>query len=270
MALTAIACGTTNLEGEPDVSDTTILDTIPTDPTDTASDDTHAPDVPDADDPTPEEPTAPCEEEIAAIAAELGGSDSWSCTAVVRLDYLTYELIGYQFICGEHTTVTEEDAHWAVYADTCLDWEYDEVLHEPDPDDVFVFIEYPSDMGCVGVVSADTGLTVFGASIVWMGTGWIMHPDPDEWQEPAGLGSGCPWTSEIPIASAFDLVSEDEWTDDMVDEAADVVRDTALPAAFERAGSVYHAVVLRYPRSVGEFVPERAEWIVLVNGGVPM
>ena len=49
--------------------------------------------------------------------------------------------------------------------------------------------------------------------------------------------------------------------------AVAVVGQTAVPAAFVTGGYNFDIVVLRYPRSVGEFNPDTAEWIVLWNGG---
>jgi hypothetical protein len=52
-----------------------------------------------------------------------------------------------------------------------------------------------------------------------------------------------------------------------VNKVLGIVKQTAIPAAMWSGGKVHDAVVLRYPRSVGMFDPNTAEWIALINGG---
>jgi hypothetical protein len=67
---------------------------------------------------------------------------------------------------------------------------------------------------------------------------------------------------------AYDLVDGSTTIDpNTLDLVVAAVADTAVPAAMWQGGYVFETVVLRYPRSVGVFDPNSAEWVVLVNGG---
>jgi hypothetical protein len=257
LLVAVVGCGTTGLAGQPDVTETT---------------DTHdiIPDILEATDPTFEDPPIPCEEEIAALADELGGSDSVACSVVVRLDYYSYELLGYEIICGVHTSVTETDARDVAVSETCIsDHDSAELLLYPGGTRFgYCLYEAPTDFGCVAVICSNTGQLLFGASIVWAGTGNIEWPSV--WRDPNELGSDCYIPGHLDSTLVRDLVFEVDLTIEEFGPAIDEVGLTAIPAAFERAsGEIYNSLVLRYPRSVGVFNPETAEWIVIVNGGVP-
>ncbi len=205
-----------------------------------------------------------CADEIEALAEEMY-ADIGTCTAVLRLDYQTYDLLGYQLFCGSYTSLTESEARKVAQAATGYGAEA-LMLNAPDPEDEWVFYQPPGDFGGVGVVSARNGLAVFGGSIVWMGDGDITYPL--EWRSPETLGSGCDPAGGIPRARGYDLVSGGTALDPAeIDAALDVVLDTAIPGAFWEKGYVFDAVVLSYPRTMGAFNPATAEWIVMVNGG---
>jgi hypothetical protein len=183
---------------------------------------------------------------------------------VVRLDYTTKAILGYRILCGSYAQTTEDEARATAQADTG----YGAVgtfLSGPAPEDEFVFYESPGDFGGVGAVSARSGISVFGGSIVWDGQGDITYPAA--WQPAAELGAGCMPPASPPPSRGFDLSTGGILPQAEVDAATLAVWDTALPEGLWELGYVFDAVVLLYPRSVGEFNPTTAEWIVLVNSG---
>ncbi len=208
-------------------------------------------------------PTEDCTDEINALAKEMYEKIG-SCTAVVRLDYQSYELLSYQLFCGPYTSLDEKQAREIAERDTGYGLD-GLMLNPPAPEDEWVFYEPPGDFGGVGVVSARNGLSVFGGSIIWMGTGDITYPT--YWRPSEELGSECDPAGGIPRAHGYDLVSGGELSEAQVEQALEVVLDTAIPGAMWQGGYVFDAVVMSYPRSVGAFNPDTAEWIVMVNGG---
>jgi hypothetical protein len=205
-----------------------------------------------------------CASEIAALQKEIYKTPAQSCTAVVRLDHDTLALKGFELICGKYAKVTEAQARATAYTDSGYG-QGGKMVNAANPADEYVFYEAPGDFGGCASVSARTGLTVFGASIIWMGTGKITYPKT--WRAASQLGSNCPAAGGIPKSQGYDLVQGGALQKADVDKAVAVVLKTAVPAAFWKGGYVFDAVVLRYPRSVGAFDPTTAEWIVLVNGG---
>jgi hypothetical protein len=205
----------------------------------------------------------PCAGLISALAAELYASQG-ACTLVVRLDYTTRAPLGYQVFCGPYAGVDEASARVTAQADTGYG-AGGTMLNEDAPADAFVFYVAPGDFGGAAAVSKSTGLTAFGGSIVWDGTGDITYPA--SWRGVADLGADCSESGGIHTARGWDLVNGTALDDASVQAALDVVRHTAVPGAFWTGGYVFDAVVLLYPRSVGLFNPDTAEWIVMVNGG---
>lgn len=198
------------------------------------------------------------------IATETGGVVA--CTTVVRLDHETLVGLGYEIVCGPYASVDEATARATAQADTGFGTA-GQLLSGPTPADAWVFYEPPGDFGGVGVVSARTGRSLFGGSIVWDGAGELTYPET--WRPISGLGLAC--TPEVnalpPMARGFDLVSGQSLAPDLVGAALDVVWSSALPDGLWQGGYVFDAVVLRYPRSVGALDPSTAEWIVLVGSG---
>ncbi len=243
-------CSGCGPESNPSSTDTLVS----AEPPDAGPPDTGPPDL------GPSVPSS-CAEAAEALSAVLYASEG-ACTVAVRLAYETREPLGYQVLCGPRREVSEEAARATGEADTGVVGE--RALHPESPEDAFVFVDPPSDFGGVAVVHARTGLTDFGGGIVWSGTGEITHPE--SWREPNALLEGCAADFDVP-ARGYDLVGLTALEQEEVEAALEVVRDTAIGAAFARGGSLFDAVVLRYPRRVGVFIPSRAEWIVLLHGG---
>lgn len=209
-------------------------------------------------------PAAGCSEAIYALASALYAYSD-ACTAVVRLDYQSRTILGYQLVCGRYRGVTTADAEATAAMDTGFGATGIMVLSPDPPEDEFVFYQPPGDFGGVAAVSADTGLSVFGGGIVWNGAGDITYPNV--WHPAGELGKACDGAGGIPSGRGYDLVRGLTLGSADIEAALDVVRQTAVPAAMWEAGYVFDAVVLAYPRTVGAFDPATAEWIVLVNGG---
>lgn len=202
-----------------------------------------------------------CQQAIDAVAAQV---TDLACTAVVRIRYTDKSLLGYQLLCGGITSLDEAKASAVSQADTGFGLGGGS-LGGPNPDDVFVFYEPPMDFGGAGVVSAISGRSVFGGSIVWMGNGEITWPQTP-WLPPDKLGGAECSVQMWPKWRGFDLVQDGAaYTDAEAQIALHIAWNTALPAGMFAKQSVVNANVLLYGRGVGMFNPVTAEWIVLLN-----
>ncbi len=230
---------------------------------DAAIDDDDA--VIDDDDAGDDDDSAPvtCADATAALAVEMY-AEIGACTATVRLDHESLEILGFALLCGPYSYADEATARATAQLDTGYG-QGGTLLGPGNPEDQYVFWEAPGDFGGAAVVSVRTGLTSFGGSIVWDGMGAITYPT--SWRSPAELASGCPAVTPTNITTGYDLVTGGALVAGDVAAALAVVEDTALPAAFWQGGYVFDAVVVRYPPSVGVFDPGVAEWIVLLDGG---
>ena len=206
---------------------------------------------------------ASCEEKSQALGEELF-LDQGSCTATIRLDYQSLEVLGYQLFCGAYTSIDEATAREAAQLATGYG-EAGQSLGGESPEGAYVFYEAPGDFGGVGAVSARTGLAVFGGSIVWDGAGDLTYPA--QWRGAESLGSGCDPEGAIPSALGYDLAQGGEVAEADMSRVLAEVQQTAIIDAMWSRGSIFEAVVLLYPRSVGVFNPESAEWVILLNGG---
>jgi hypothetical protein len=206
---------------------------------------------------------ADCTDLVDAISQKTSGAGV-TCSSVVRLDYETSAILGYAIFCGPYTSVDEGTARATAQADTGFGqsgW----FLSGPTPEDEYVFEQPAGDFGGASAVSALSGLTVFGGSIVWGGAGAITYPS--SWGPAQDLGSRCPAPAPAPPARGFNLDSGNALSMAEVDSALAVVWQTALAGGLWKNAYVFDAVVLLYPPSVGAFDPTTAEWVVIVNSG---
>ena len=206
---------------------------------------------------------AECAALSTAIAEEIAGAET--CTTVVRLDYATLQPLGFQIVCGPVDPPDEATARQV--AQDATQYGLNGALYTgPEPNDEYVLYESPGDFGGVGVVSARSGLAVFGGSIVWSGTGEITYPDI--WRDAAALGPDCePTSSDFWSASAraIDLSEGQSGSPMALVDALMRVAETALPDGLLGEHRSVDSLVLLYPRTVGMFNPDNAEWIVLLN-----
>jgi hypothetical protein len=204
-----------------------------------------------------------CQAASDAIAANMGVTET--CTATVRLDYQSLAILGFAVRCGPYNVVDEATARATAVGDTGQG-ESAGLLGTPPPEDEWVFYQAPSDWGSTAVVSARSGLSVFGGTTVWIGDGEISYPQT--WQPPTAIGAGCGQTGiQVPPARGFELAGGTELPASSVNAALAAVWSTAIPSGLLKGGYLFDAIVLLYPRTVGAFDPTTAEWIVLVNSG---
>jgi hypothetical protein len=202
-----------------------------------------------------------CEGQVAAIGTEMYQSIG-SCTVVVRLDYQSLAMLGWQLVCAPYGAVDEATARATAFADTGYG-ATGARLNDVGALEEWVFFQAPGDFGGAAAVSARTGRSVFGGSIVWDGAGDLTWPTA--WRPPVELG--CADLGQI-RAVGYDLENGTAGLAAAdLDAALAVIRSSPFPAALWTGGYVFDAVVLRYPRTVGAFNPGNAEWIVLLNGG---
>lgn len=214
-----------------------------------------------------------CEAEIAALAPFVSRPDG-GCSVVLRLSHETLELLGYQTTCSAtpDAPLDEKEARarseCCKHAGTALDssaapdlW----VLYMAAPDD-----QHP---GRVALVSSNVSARIFEGSI---GRGHAPGniTFPDDWIEPAGLGSACGEVPMPPLAS-WDLASDGApLPEERLHEVWNAVGSTAIPFAMSAVGQPRHAAVLRYPRRLSQgdegeaFDPSTAEYLVVIEGGV--
>lgn len=207
---------------------------------------------------------ASCAELARALGAELGGVKA--CTTTVRLKMTTLEPLGFDVACGPYAGGDEAAAAAAAEAATGFGADARQVAGAH-PADAWIFVETPSDFGGIAVVSARTGLPVFGGGVVWGGRGEITHPK--SWRPPSALGLGCGEATRVPLPTmrAFNLAGETTPAPRGATDALAVAWATALPDAIAPVGYVFDAVVLAYPRTAGADDPESAEWVVFVDSG---
>jgi hypothetical protein len=203
-----------------------------------------------------------CEAAADDLTTEMYSEAGRSCSATVRLDYLTYELIGFQLSCGGYGGLDEPAARAAAERDTGIGG--DAVLvNADDHSDNWVFFDAT---GATALVSAYTGNVVFGGT--WGGAVPGDLTWPTTWREAQLLAGGCPPSGRIPTSRGFDL-SDDAapLSGAEVDLALAAVGETALLAGFWQGGYVFDATVLLYPRSLDPLDEGTAEWIVILGGG---
>ena len=198
-----------------------------------------------------------------AIAKMAGGAGT-ACTTLVRMDYQTWAIKGWQMVCGGYTATSEAQARATSQTATGFG-QNGQLLSGPSPMDEWVFYESPGDFGGAGVVSARTGQAVFGGGIVWAGTGQITFPTTFE--PPETLGIGCVPAGLPPTSRGWNLGGGMPMPVSDQQAALDVVWGTALPDGLSKVQYLFDAVVLFYPPSVGAVDTTKAEWVVLLNSG---
>jgi hypothetical protein len=204
----------------------------------------------------------PCTTAAQALApmltSELGG-----CDIVVRFDYQTLAPLGLSSRCGDYKGAFIGEPAARMMSDCCSGGQ----LLSPQGDDGFyLFYSGPGDIGGVAAISNHLVTRMFEATIYWHGTGEIS--DPSEWLDAAQLGSG--GEGSVPAAQSYDLISNPGAPIDptALEALLAALADTSvLPAIASGNNTVYRMVVLAYPRTVGEFDPTAAEYVVLLEAG---
>lgn len=205
-----------------------------------------------------------------ALAGRMSGNPQpmeWNCTLVVRLEFESKAPLAYQTLCGDwDLTLDESRARQIAQRDTGYG-DGAQALHPAQPNDHYVFYRAPADHGGVGVVSARTGMAVFGGGIGQETAGAISFPL--QWREAEELGPGC--ASELPPTArlaGYDLLAGTRLEPaQIVAELVPALTRSVVLDAVAQLGAVQSVVALLYPRQVGGALAESAEWVLLVNGG---
>ena len=209
-----------------------------------------------------------CAATIKKLAQEMYAYAPVRFTIVVRMDYQTLAVKGFQLIRGINTKTTLAQARATAQQDTGFGTKA-KLISPAKPVDLFVFYQSPGDFGGAAAVSVDTGKTVFGGGIVWMGHGKISVPKT--WRPVSQLGVGCQVTSKPLLHSSltrgYDLRTSGALPEAEVKKVLAPLQQTAIQDAIRYGGYFFHAVVLLYPPTVGAFNPKVAEYVALVNGG---
>lgn len=208
-----------------------------------------------------------CQSAITALQAEIYATSGQTCSVVVRLDYDTRAVLGYQVFCGAYGPVDEQTAR--ATAQKYTGQAGDGLMFNPaDAQDAYVFKRSGGDLEAAAVVSKRSGLALFHGTTGFGCCGDIIYPS--SWRAAEALASGCPVVGPPPAKVGYDLMfTPPPLGADHVDAAYQVVTLTAVPAAFWAGGALFDVVVLRYTRSNEMLEPghARSEWIVIVNGG---
>lgn len=197
-----------------------------------------------------------CTEAIAAIEVRIADEEAngQSCALVVRLAFETGEPIGWQLICAPpQPELSFEEAQmmspWAGSDQSATD-------------DAYVLYTEPGDFGGVTYVSKRSGL-LFEGSIVWDGAGDINYPL--ELEDMTELGEGCIDTQPPQAVEMwqYNFVGGDvhDWPDE-ADAALEAIWQTAALYTVKAGTTVS---LLTYPRAVGGFAPNLAEFVLIVD-----
>lgn len=210
-----------------------------------------------------EPPTAACDRVASALAVEVEtwpGAKGGSCAAIVRLDYGSLAVLGYTLVCGPARQTDEATARATADADALF---LNEGAGHGSAHAVggeWVFYQSSADFAGGSAVSRRNGLTVFAGTSLSSGEGSLLLPA--KWST-SDIGNGC--TFAMSTISGFDFRSGSPLTGDEARTAAEVVLGSALPRSMRSLGFVVDTVVLLYPRTIDPFVPNNAEYLVLLN-----
>lgn len=177
-----------------------------------------------------------------------------SCGLTLRFTYETAEFLGWQLRCVPPTP----DLSLAE-AQMMSAWPGTD---QSTTEDAYVLYTEPGDFGGLTYVSKRSGL-LFEGSIVWDGMGDIDYPD--ELEDPLMLGTGCADTQPPQAVELwpYNFIEGDHHVlPDEADPIIDAVWDTAV---FYTVTSGTTIAVIAYPRTVGAFAPDVAEFVVIID-----
>ena len=195
-----------------------------------------------------------CSALAAAIGQELQATNRSTCTGIVRLEYQSLRPLAHAFVCAQYASTNESSARATANVDTT--YGNGTLVSGANPTDEWVFYTAPGDFGGVSAVSARSGRTVFGGAVVWSGTGEVNYPKL--WLA-GDIGIAC-GSSSISSVRGFDMRGGAALPGSEMDMALAVVFDSAFALAMRSWGILSDAMVLLYPRTVGDFDPANAEY----------
>lgn len=217
-------------------------------------------------------PVLTCEAATETLRSEMY-AELGNCVTLVRLDYTSGTLLGWQLFCrpfsssGGSDVSTEPLARAVAIRDTG----HGGTQLSADSSYLRVFFESPGDFGGTAVIGTGVRQAVFGGGIVWAGRGDITYPLG--FRGPGELVTNCipPATWRDPSfgrITSYDLGSAGgALPDSTVGFVLAQVARTPVFAAAWAGGYVFETAVLLYPRTVGGLEPASAEYVVLIASG---
>jgi hypothetical protein len=214
---------------------------------------------------------ASCTDAVDSLEAIFDATEGQRCALLVSFDYETFEPSGWNVTCDVgNLGMSEADAA------ALTTWGGKEISEPDDEDDderSFIFYNEPGDVGLetvggVGWVSNHAG-RLFDASISSDGVGEIHYPLA--FGEPSELGSGCVWLNSAYELRGYDLTRVDYVTDYQLPEGhVDALFDALMQTAVIRAadlthGGKYYLDFLAYPRTVDDFDPSTADYMLVLE-----
>ncbi len=189
------------------------------------------------------------------------------CTAVLRLKFSTLQVVSHTFVCGPIGPPNEAAVRATADADTT--YGSGDLYTGPTPSDAWVFVERNHDVGGVAAVDATTGLTLFGAGIIWQGLGKVTYPPSWDTQNIESTCSG----PVLPNRRGIDLVVSGgvALSDAETAMVAGATARTAVPAVLAKSRTLRQSLVLRYGPHLGitgepgGFANALAEYVVIIN-----
>lgn len=221
------------------------------------------PDTGDTEDTGAEQDSAACVTAIESLLALFEAQQGQHCALVVLFDFETHAPSGWHLQCDVGDLGMNVDTARALTS-----WGGDDISepnNEPSDDRSFLFYTAPTDTGGVGWVSNHVGL-MFDASIVAGGVGAIQHPE--SFGNAGDLGTGC-IAPDIGLEwRGYDLTIEPVvYGVPHVAEVWAAIVDTAVLRAvlLDADGSDYTLDALTYPRTMADFKPSNADYVVVLE-----
>jgi hypothetical protein len=115
---------------------------------------------------------------------------------MVRVNWNSTVVIGYQLNCGEETTVTEASARAAVPTIPSIDWQSAALVSNPTETGVYAF-ESVGPASVLAVVSARTGQEL----VYLIGASEVGYAIPAAWYSGSEVDGDCPDGSAVPFTS---------------------------------------------------------------------
>ena len=201
---------------------------------------------------------ASCQKGVDNLHTLYGGEFELRCSIVLRSDYQTGEIIGWQNPCNSDLDLSVEEARALTH------WGGENISND---ERNFVFYSDTPDARGLAFVGANSGLG-FDASIETEGVGVVTKPLESDLFDPSWMGSGC---SDVDPGFSIEL-----WPYDLsgaeavfssspaMDRALDANWDTGLFYTIEG----YEAVtMLTYPGALEPFDPAAAEIVTIFDRG---
>jgi hypothetical protein len=118
------------------------------------------------------------------------------CAVMVRVNWTSTEVLGYQLNCGEETTVTEASARSPLLTISSIDWQSAPLVSDPTATGVYAF-ESVGPASVLAVVSARTGQEL----VYLIGASEVGYAIPAAWYSGSEVDGNCPDGAAVPFTS---------------------------------------------------------------------